>query len=37
MQNLETTRFTAEEIKQYGLDKDIFEKVEVRLEKLKKI
>lgn len=30
-------QFTAEELKQYGLDNDLFEKVEVRLEKLKKI
>lgn len=29
MQNLETTRFTAEEIKYYHLDNDLFEKVEV--------
>jgi hypothetical protein len=30
MQNLETTRFTAEEIKYYHLDNDLFEKVEVQ-------
>lgn len=30
MQNLETVQFTAEELKQYGLNNDLFEKVEVK-------